>query len=128
MYGRRVYLGSCICLQICTPSSQVVYVFTYMQTEFTCVCVYINIYTIMVENLDKYQGNFMSNMANSNDIRMNASVHMPCVHFSFHSGAAAECAEFASRANSGYCQSPCAIVCVGKCTCSFAVTAPNICP
>ena len=45
MYGRRVYLCSCICLHICTPSLQVVYVFTYMQTEFACVCVNINIYT-----------------------------------------------------------------------------------
>jgi len=44
MYVCRVYLCSCVCLHICTPSLQVVYVFTYMQTEFTCVCVYINIY------------------------------------------------------------------------------------
>ena len=45
MYGRRVYLCECICLRICTPSLQVVYVFVCRQTEFTCVCVYIYIYT-----------------------------------------------------------------------------------
>jgi len=45
MYGRQVYLCECICLHICTPSLQVVYVFACMQTEFICICVYIYIYT-----------------------------------------------------------------------------------
>ena len=45
MYGRRVYLCECICLHICTPSLQVVYVFSCRQTEFACVCVHIYIYT-----------------------------------------------------------------------------------
>jgi len=44
MYFRQVYLCECICLRICTPSLQVVYVFPCRQTEFTCVCVYIYIY------------------------------------------------------------------------------------
>ena len=44
MHTGLVCMCSCICLHICTPSLQVVYMFTYMQTEFTCVCVYINIY------------------------------------------------------------------------------------
>jgi len=45
MYGRRVYLCKCICLHICTPSLQVVYVFVCRQTEFTCVCAWIYIFT-----------------------------------------------------------------------------------
>jgi len=35
----------CICLHICTHSSHVVYIFTYMHIEFTCVCVYVYTYT-----------------------------------------------------------------------------------
>ena len=60
MYGRRVYLCECICLQIYTPSLQVVYVFACGQTEFTCICVRVYVYTYIYE--------------------MTPCVHAECVH------------------------------------------------
>jgi len=41
MYGHRVCLCSCICLHICTPCLPVVYVCTYMQTEFATIYIYV---------------------------------------------------------------------------------------